>query len=112
MNKVPDRAKMRWEYLWKKGASSTAAILSACIALVFGGYALLLMCALPFWEEHPEHTGYGFHPELMLTCLSFWFVPAGISFFCAWCCRASVSMLVSIPYVPPVREQFSTLPAE
>jgi hypothetical protein len=98
MNKVPDRAKMRREYLWKKASAKThkvfavtATIVCALVLLIFiyvGIVSANIMCLVFVL---------GFGIALMMGI-------AGI--------REAIHEDLSIPYVAPVEEQIAALPGE
>jgi hypothetical protein len=107
-----DGAKMRRDFVLRRSSTLTIAGISGGATVVLALFTLFVMYALVTWEEHPEHTGYGIHIELLWTCTPWWLTPACLAFLAAYLCRLSVRKSQEYTYVPPVAEQIAELAAE
>ena len=105
MNTVPDRKKLRREYLWKKGKASTL----ACIAGVGFGYFALCFCAyllMPIFV--PEVRGDAFLTFMLISLP----LTGGLAWLFGSIARRQAKKATTIPYVPPVTANADNLPAE
>jgi hypothetical protein len=109
---MDDPAKKRQQYVRKKVTAGTLALLFGCLAVGGGLFAAWFAYVLVTWEEHPEHTGYGLHPDLLVSGFPLWAVPTAVALFGWWHSYASVKEVRLLPYVPPVAEQIDALPVD
>jgi hypothetical protein len=103
MNKVPDRAKMRREYLRKK---------SSIIFLYFLGGGTMLFCSilgLFFLILFCLDRSAGDTRAICFACM---FALSAATLAGRWLLLISAKKDTSLAYVPPVHDQLPTLPAE
>ena len=97
MNKVPDRAKLRREYVWKKTKVIIPAIFTGSISLLLVA-SVLKIAFQPSTMSDSQLAAFVLFLVLMVPCTI-------IIILCE-------KRALSIPYVPPIREQIPTLPAD
>jgi hypothetical protein len=103
---VPDVARRRREYLWKKAVAVATAVTAGAVSAVF---ALTTLCALLRLSTMLSGLSNLVTAVLVLPIYGSLAVLAIRS--ATWC-RASVERSRLLRYVPPVREQISALPAD
>lgn len=113
MNKVPDRAKLRREYLWKKTTSNLQMLVGIALLLVGGPLALfflaVLLVAVVLCRNDMDLLWHVGRLQIMLYASGFLLMGA-LSYTGHKTCLFAAKKSVGLAYVPPVDEQIATLP--